>query len=767
MRRQRLAFIMSPFSTSIPRVNGFLLSGICAGLILLLCLPLVVTPWTLSPFVFGKAVYARGLILVIFALWLVLRLRDPTYGIPRSWVLLAFTVYVIAALLSAVTGPSSAHSLASSYSQMTGAWDLVLWLLFALVAASVLRSPGAWRSLLNWGLLVALALSLLALAQVLGLGGQVYLAKTCRLTATLGNPSYLGAILVVTTLTAAGLMARSFLPDPEGGSGEQRNQSPSGGRARPSPWRRARGSSGILGHDAGHALGWPVHLWRVFWAAGIVLGTWVLFHTDSRSALIGLVAGALAMPLALAIWGNRKALAPVALGSGGVLLFVAILYGLGETTGFPSVPGCRGAGGSSQISHLARATVSQLGSTAVDQPASTALDQPAKTAVDQPVGTAVDQLVGTAVKEKIFVSDGSIAHRFAYIDVGLKAFLDRPIFGWGHDNFGSAFERFAEATIYRYGLARPDQAHNQPIEELATHGVVGTLSFAALWLALLWAVVRRRRPPKEEILAYGVLGALAGFFVQNLFLFYTPATLLYWVVLVAWVAGQETKLDPGLERGEVTPGPAATRRSSCHGRGRLASPPWGPAALTVALIPVIGYAMYHLVYVPYSANRTFMQAYTGAYPLPQRLALASRSFNASPGMSNMPKELMFGLLWDNLEGFSAEERRQIAAFVLYETQRTLERDPSNVRIVAIGIAILQPNASPEGLKRLDLLLRHLRENAPERVYTYSLSANQELLKGNYREALQISKEFEALTPWVPDSILELKQAATDALADGG
>jgi hypothetical protein len=451
------------------------------------------------------------------------------------------------------------------------------------------------------------------------------------------------------------------------------------------------------------------------------------------------------MPLALAIWGNRRALVPVALGSGGVLLLVAIFYGVGGTTGFPfpKVAGCGGGSGAARISEMVRAAVAEKGL------------------------TSDGSLVSAAVKEKSFTSDASIAPRIAYVDVGLKAFLDRPILGWGHDNYAAAFERFSEATIYRYGLARPDQAHNQPIEELATHGVIGTLSFAALWLALLWALVRRRRPPKEEILAYGVLGALAGFFVQNLFLFYTPAALLYWVVLVAWVAGQETKLDSGLERGAVTPGPAAAHRGSRHGCGRLVSSPWVPAALTVALIPAIGYAMYHLVYIPYSANQTFMQAYTGASPLAQRLVLASRSFNSSPGMSNLPKELMFGLLWDNLERFSAEERRQIAAFVFYETQRTLEQDPRNVLVVASGIGILQPDASPEGLKRLDPLLRHLRENAPERVYTYALSANQEFLKGNYRQAVRISEEFESLTPWVPESILEIKRAASNALTGGG
>ena len=83
--------------------------------------------------------------------------------------------------------------------------------------------------------------------------------------------------------------------------------------------------------------------------------------------------------------------------------------------------------------------------------------------------------------------------------------------------------------------------------------------------------------------------------------------------------------------------------------------------------------------------------------------------------------------------------------------------------MASGIAILQPNASPEGLKRLDLLQWHLRENTPERVYTYWLSANQEFLMGKYREAVQISEEFEALTPWMPNPILRIKRAAADAL----
>ncbi|MDP6228704.1 MAG: O-antigen ligase family protein [Dehalococcoidia bacterium] len=361
---------------------------------------------------------------------------------------------------------------------------------------------------------------------------------------------------------------------------------------------------------------------------------------------------------------------------------------------------------------------------------------------------------------------GSLGARLEYMDVGFEALRDRPILGWGHGNFGTAFDRFADASIYVYGPLRTDQAHSQPIEELATHGVLGTLAFAALWLALLWAVVRRRRPPREEIVAYAVLGALAGHFVQNLFLFYTPASLLFWVILVAWVAGQESGVERAAERENAGPQGSGTIRRAPQSLQRKESPKWAPLVLGVVLVSVLALSMYHLVYVPYSANRTMTQAFNDPNPLASRLALATKSFEAAPGMSYRPRELMFSLLLGVIDEFSPEEKKLVADFVLYEVQRTLDGDSKNVRVVANGIAMLQPMASPEGLEFLDRLLRHLREQAPEREYTYALLANQENLKGNHREAIRIAEEFEALTPWVSETLVEIKRVAVEALGDG-
>jgi hypothetical protein len=697
-------------------------------------MPLVVTPWTYTPFIFGKAIFARAIILVLAALWLILRLRDPAYDVPRSWVLLFFAIYVFFAFVSAITGVNPGHSLASSYQRMTGAADLVLWFVLAVVASSILRTPRAWSSILNWFVLAGFVLSLLAVAQNAFLPRTFYLGGTCTLQVTLGNPSYLGAILVMTTLAAIGLLVGSFLRAQDRVDETHGTQSPPAGGLPKGQMPQARWMDRLRR--------WSIPGWRVFWTVTAVMGVWVLFHTGSRGALLGLVAGALAMPLALAIWGNRKALLPAVLGAGGILCLVALLTMLGDRGGFPAREACHGDVASSRLSRLVRAAVQERDDTVV-----------------QERGATVEDNLG----ERLAGADGSLSHRLEYIKVGFRAVLDRPILGWGHGNFAVAFDRYAKPSV----SPRVDQAHNQLFEELATHGAVGTLSFAAMWLTLLWAVVRRRRPPREEVVAYGVLGALAGHFVQNLFLFYTPASMLFWVILVAWVAGQEPGVERATERENAGPKSADTSRRAARGSKKGESPKWASAVLGVVLMSALGLSMYYLVYVPYSANRSINRAFNDPNLLADRLALATKSFGVAPGMSNRPKERMFRLLLGEMDKFSPAERLEIAGFVLFEIQRTLDGDPNNVPVVANGVAILQMMASPQGLEQLDPLVRQLRDQAPQREYTYAISAKQEILKGNFREAIRIIEEFESITPWVSETLLTFKKDAADALRDGG
>ena len=701
-------------------MTAVLSRSIYVGLVLILWMPLIISPHTWYPFIVGKALFARTVIEITVALWLVLLVMDPTYRPPRSWIILAFGVYVIVSFFSAVFGVNFTHSLWSDFQRMMGVWDLIHWFLLALVAASVLRSPRAWRTLLNWNLVVALALSLVALTQIVGFPELKYINYSCKIDGTLGNPSYLAVILAVSSLVAAGFLARSFLTAEDGDG-----TSPPG--APPNTTRSGRSSRGRrpganwLERDA---IGWK----RAFWLLIAALAIWILFQTGNRGALLGLVAGAVAMPLALALWGNRRALRPVALAAGGILFAVAALFLFDRSVGLPSPAGC-------------------------DEEFS---------------GTFSSRILNTSLNE------GSVGARIALVGIASKAFMDRPILGWGQDNFARAFDKHAKASIYKYGNDSQDQAHNKVLEELATKGILGATAYLTLWSLVVWMVIRRRRPPEEEALAYAVLGALTVYFVQNLVLFDTPAMLLQWALLVGWVAGQEEGYALQVEGARVErvrrPLRSFVRRSRAvrASTSRLSSLPlfegpmgWARGGVIIVVVVFLAFSLYFLNYRPYHAADKFEDAYLRNVILSERLILAQESFDTFQPLSNNPRMNMFRILSSQWNNLGQEDRELVLEFIGAEADRGLKTEPGNARLLVTALPILQSvTSSPE---ELDPLLERLREAAPERVYTHQRLAEQEIRKGNFQEAIRIAEVFEAQAPGTETFFAGIKRVASEAL----
>ena len=91
-----------------PNLGIVLLWGVRLGILLILVTPLVVSQGVFFPYVVGKAVYARSMIEITFAIWVPLVLFYREYRPPRSWVILAFAVWV--PLPRPVTSPLSVTS---------------------------------------------------------------------------------------------------------------------------------------------------------------------------------------------------------------------------------------------------------------------------------------------------------------------------------------------------------------------------------------------------------------------------------------------------------------------------------------------------------------------------------------------------------------------------------------------------------------------------------------------------------------------------------
>jgi len=110
----------------------------------------------------------------------------------------------------------------------------------------------------------------------------------------------------------------------------------------------------------------------------------------------------------------------------------------------------------------------------------------------------------------------SVRERFLNWNIALKAFKEKPVFGWGPENFGSAANKYYD---YRIGRGEPwfDRAHNNPIEILATGGIL-LFSFYLFWLAAVFYVIFKIAREKK-ILSFILASVFLAYFLQGFFLF--------------------------------------------------------------------------------------------------------------------------------------------------------------------------------------------------------------------------------------------------------
>lgn len=120
---------------------------------------------------------------------------------------------------------------------------------------------------------------------------------------------------------------------------------------------------------------------------------------------------------------------------------------------------------------------------------------------------------------------------------GIRAWLDRPVFGWGPDAFSRAF--YATADMRTYGassvLSYGDNAHNIVVQLLVTLGLPGALLVLAFFASSLVATARAAFPRSAgspRIMLASVWAALVAALVSALFGVTMPSVSV-WLWLLA------------------------------------------------------------------------------------------------------------------------------------------------------------------------------------------------------------------------------------------
>jgi len=140
---------------------------------------------------------------------------------------------------------------------------------------------------------------------------------------------------------------------------------------------------------------------------------------------------------------------------------------------------------------------------------------------------------------KEFKTLSSTQERFINWEIVFKGFKERPLFGWGPENYGFVFNKLYD---YRVGLSEPwfDKAHNQFLEALITGGIL-LFSLYLFWIFSVFYLTKKIFS-KDKILAILLASVYIAYLAQDIFLFDTFPMYVSLFLFLSYVAGEYNNL---------------------------------------------------------------------------------------------------------------------------------------------------------------------------------------------------------------------------------
>ncbi len=309
------------------------------------------------------------------------------------------------------------------------------------------------------------------------------------------------------------------------------------------------------------------------------------------------------------------------------------------------------------------------------------------------------------------VSGFTTRSRLAAWETGYQGFLDRPLLGWGPENFIVPFGRYG--TGLGATMVIHDNAHNDLIEQAATKGIVGLAVYVVFWLVAFLMVIRAARAAEadEQLLVLFLAAALMAELVLRQALFSTTVGWLLHVMVIGCIAHLEASANARR--------PAIARRLAAAAAAAVGRAGVRPVLAGIALaLGAGGIWMNHAVY---SGAQAFFRV--AVYGSAQAVV---ESVNVFAPLANYPRRVFFF----NLEGRWEEGRRRdprgarnVLAYVDRQAALAMAWEPENwYLVVALArmyavIAATEPNYAAAAAHYRARAL----ELAPERA-AYELTA---------------------------------------------
>lgn len=357
---------------------------------------------------------------------------------------------------------------------------------------------------------------------------------------------------------------------------------------------------------------------RYWYVLAMALSTIAVFWTATRGSLLGLAGGAvLALGLMTLFDRKRKILRRATLGVVGVVLVLAVLV-----VGFK----------------------------------------------ESPLVQNVEALKRVA---SISFTETTTIARFYNWQTAWQGIKERPLLGYGLGNYGPVFDKYYTPKMWNQEQWF-DRVHNIVFDWLIAGGFVGLLSYASLFVALMYYIWRKAGPFTSAERAV-LTGLIAAYCFHNLFVFDNLVSYMYFVVLLAYVHNRVAK--PGV--------------------GMIAKPVPTTIAVPVAivlLVLVFPFTAWAVNAPSYKQNMLLIDALRipSIEQLPEITSTFERALSHNTFGDNETRQQLVVFATKILEvpGGNFEDKKQLIQFAGEEIQKEVTVRPDDPRFLALAGQLL-------------------------------------------------------------------------------
>jgi hypothetical protein len=342
--------------------------------------------------------------------------------------------------------------------------------------------------------------------------------------------------------------------------------------------------------------------------------------------------------------------------------------------------------------------------------------------------------------------DMSTQTRLISLGVSLKAISpanvgwEKVLVGWGPENFSIAYNHYYNPRYFEFEQQWFDRAHNKLMDVLVMNGVLGLATYLAVWLAMLWLLVKNKKFSGESavLLFFGV-----AYFVQNLTVFDDITTYIplfgFWA-LVAFL-GVEHLLSS-------SDGSIAAHNES----GKVVYVHEGSAMLVFSSLAIFYVVVFGYSLVGYLQMRVYVSSLQS-----QDFDVVTQNIDSALYPYTFVQEDIRPNFLQTMMGLAGSDKRVAPLLekkAVPAMQELVQRDPYNPRYMIVLAQLYDAVGNAMGGAKYYTLAQEqldaARALAPDRQDIRDLYAYNLALEGKLSDAYALMDETIALDPMVAD-----------------